>query len=90
MVFGHGALDPAARLAQIVGRIEQAIQFGIVESAADLGTVAQHTAQVAALGHGLLAALLDQFVGFLATDALRQSRAVSIHQSTVDSLFQRN
>ncbi len=59
-VQGHGAIDPALRLAQVMGRVEQAVQLIGGQLGADLGVGAEHGAQVCTLLHRLLAALLDQ------------------------------
>ena len=44
--FGHGARHPDARLAQVVGRVEQAIKFFGRQFGTDLRFVPQHGAQV--------------------------------------------
>ena len=58
-----------------MGGIEQTIQFFGRELRGDLGISAQHVAQMSALLHRLLAALLDQMVGGVAANALRQGDA---------------
>ena len=74
-MFGHGARHPDAGLAQVMGRVEQAIEFFGRQLGTDLRLFTQHGAQVALFGHSALAALLQQVMGVVAAQALGEDDA---------------
>ena len=82
-MFGHGARHPDAGLAQVMGRVEQAIEFFARQLGADLRLVTQHGTQVPLFGHRALAALFQQVVGTVATQTLGEDDAnrLSQHQA---------
>lgn len=75
MVFGERALDPGAGLAEVMGGIEQAVQFVAGQLGAHPRLFAEHRAQLAALLDGAAAALFHQMVRGFAADTAGQGDA---------------
>ena len=74
-MFSPRTLDPRRRLAKVMGRIEQAIQFVCTQVCGDLRLIAQYRSQVTLLGHCTLATLLQQMVRRFAPYPLGQHDA---------------
>ncbi|MNT67998.1 hypothetical protein D3C72_2061930 [compost metagenome] len=71
-MFGQRPLDPDTGLTEVMGRIEQTIEFVCREFAAHLRIVAEHGAQMALFGYCTLAAGFQQMMRGVATQALGQ------------------
>ena len=82
-MFSPRTLDPRRRLAKVMGRIEQTIQFQRTEVRGDLRLIAQYCTQMELFGHRPLAALLQQMVRGFTPYPLRQHNAhrFSQHQA---------
>ncbi|MNV24222.1 hypothetical protein D3C71_1152770 [compost metagenome] len=74
-MFSHRPLDPGFGLTEIVGGVQQMIEFSRRQLGGHLRFVAEHRTQVTLFGHRAFAAAFEQMVCGIAADPLGEDDA---------------